>query len=369
MKLITKDQYAFPFVLDQLYTLQINSEYAELPHETVVKIIKSVLLTVALQSPVMIQFKIASFLQDIEWQWMTNRGALHKRIGKWLKDKHYFTMPDELSCAIGNLVRENIVKDQTYYFDFTKTFNWEHGDYGDYDSCFFKRTLGSRNVVPKYFADDPRVYAIRFYKPKARYGESKLRYTKGDTGYAGIARAWFAVENIKKGNKTEEEQVYFIFNGYGLTTNQIGSIFGTYLGLATNRIGMLNSGTFDGTTYVNEAAIAVGPSSIVGELRNYDLGLDGNKAHRSPKIDDEGRFDEQQLTCDVLPGLWSMKQEKRRIVSYLQELAKRSTQPKTTIKKRTALEELIAAQAEAMFGMPPEPDYRQFRIDIPEEYR
>ncbi|TFH24419.1 hypothetical protein E4G67_02005 [Candidatus Bathyarchaeota archaeon] len=131
MKIMKKEAHKVPFELDKLYEFYMNSEYAELSQDTIEKVLKATLTSVAISSKEFIPLKLASLVAEIDWQWMTNRGALHKRIGKWLKDKHNITIDETLSTARGNIVRESVVKEQTYYFDFVDKFQWEAGEFAD----------------------------------------------------------------------------------------------------------------------------------------------------------------------------------------------------------------------------------------------
>lgn len=324
MKIIKKEAHKVPFELDKLYEFYMNSEYAELSQDTIEKVLKATLTSVAISSKEFIPLKLASLVAEIDWQWMTNRGALHKRIGKWLKDKHNITIDETLSTAIGNIVRESVVKEQTYYFDFVDKFQWEAGEFADDESCFW---LSSRKAVRPAFEADPRIFAIRFFKKKK---QSVIKKTKGkdiyyadkEFYYQGIGRAWLAVEAVagksSGSDKNKEETLFVIFNGYGLTSGQIASIFANYTSLTTNRVGLLNNNSYDDEVYANEGGILVGDSGLVGQIRNYDLSIPtrhGHSVRGCGIIDIHGSMDKKQLEYDG-PGIWGLKRQHQSIMPY-----------------------------------------------------
>lgn len=296
-ELTTGEPTLITWDLNKLYTLEMNSECAELSEDVIERIMKCIITAVAVQGK-FVPLKIASLIQEIEWQWKSTRGSLPKRVGKWLKDNHDVTMPEELSTAIGNIVRESQVKDQTYYFDFVKKFDWEAGDFADTESCFWKG--GTRGDVLPAMQKDPRFYAMRFFKREKqralkREHSKTVFYVDGDYFHRGIGRIWVCADSIKHLKKSVP--LYITFNGYGLTTAQGTAVFASYKSLSTSRIGLLNNKQYDGDLYTNEGGVAVGESSAIAEIKNYDFGLDTNEflvKVEKKTIDTSGKLDKEQ---------------------------------------------------------------------------
>lgn len=265
------------FETDKRYTLILSSDEIELPHET--RGILEGLMTIQyyLDFPEAKKtFPMFEFIQSIEWRWLTNRGSLPKRIAKWYYDKYGKKLPDSISSAIGNIVRKKTVPNKKYHFDFTRDFTWEAGDFGDHESCFWE----SRSEIRDRMMDDPRFHAIRFFTEHKRENgliTSRLGcfHADKDTYWTGHSRAWFVRETITREvqKKVIEHTVYIVFNGYGMTTEQISSVFSSFLGVGYKVITVSNHKHLHKALYINDVGYLIGDKSILDQISDYDFSL------------------------------------------------------------------------------------------------
>src|SRR5574337_778366 len=126
------------FDVDQINNLLINSDELELPLTT--QGILEGLMAIQYNQDFpnsLSRFNIYAFIQTIEWRWLNHRGTLPKRISKWYYDTYHKKMSEKLASTIGNIVRKNTIPNKEYHFDFTKSFTWKDGDFGDAGSCFW----------------------------------------------------------------------------------------------------------------------------------------------------------------------------------------------------------------------------------------
>jgi len=272
-----------PFEFNKLYKLWINSEYILLNEDTINIIIKSIITEYILSGKGAKTIDVVSLLNDIEWQWMTNRGSLSKRIGKWLKQKYDIAITSELSTAIGNTARKFLLKDQTYYFDFADKVNWNAGEFGDHSSCFWYGTRVQHRTLQK-ISNDETMCAIRLFKQHSTASgylkvPDDVYYVDKEHYYKGISRAWMSID------KYQDSRVLTIFNGYGLTTVQIAALVSSFLGMSTQRLIINNNGDVEGDLYVNDFGVAIGDNSVIKKLVEYDVNLSGS-----------GRFYEKKTT-------------------------------------------------------------------------
>lgn len=139
---------------------------------------------------------------DWDWSWMIQkgefRGRLPKRIAGFYKRKYGIKLSSGTITYLGNIAKKYSHEAKTYTFDFTKSFDWMAGDFGDKDSCFW----GARNLAREVLMMNGAI-AIRFYS------------VNGD----GIARAWI-VENA---------ETIIVFNAYGLPCKTISYVLSTLL--------------------------------------------------------------------------------------------------------------------------------------------
>lgn len=169
--------------------------------------------------------------KDWSWHWMVDRGEyrgrLPRRIASFFKKQCNVTLTSGNIATLGNLARQHCHVRKQYTFDFTKSFDWCDGDFGDSGSCFWGAREPAREVLMCN-----GVIAIRFY-----------------TGSRGTARAW-----IK-----EEGECVVVFNAYGLPCREISYVLSTLLNKNTQKVRMSISGDPDELIWLNADAHIIGP--------------------------------------------------------------------------------------------------------------
>jgi hypothetical protein len=156
------------------------------------------------------------------------RGKFSKRVAQWLRKEHNCKLSVELKTEIGNLWQQNQVAPTTHYFDFTDSFNWQSGDFGDSGSCYWGSNADARPAL-----ENAGGLAIRFYDDA--------------TGEDGIGRAWII----------ERKFGIVVFNGYGdkdgedYSTLEVAKILAHAAGLSYKRIDLHNYGACSDTLYIN----------------------------------------------------------------------------------------------------------------------
>ena len=276
-------QYNLLFEINKLYELRINSEYSDLSNDIIAEITKTVITDFIFNSEDPFKsFPIYSFIGDVDWRWMSNRGALPKRISKWFKDNLNMYLTSDTLTSIGNIARKTILKDQIYYFDFTDEICWKQGNFGDHGSCFMRENPGETTPITKAMSEDERFFAIRLFRQhnhtliKQENSEEKnIYYSDNIHWYSGISRALICNDNVevlRKGVKIEYP-LFIVFNGYGLSTFQIAGVVTKFLGTSSKRIQIANNKKVTGGLYVNNHGIVVGAEDIISSIVSYDFGL------------------------------------------------------------------------------------------------
>lgn len=268
------------FTLDQLYHLTINSEYVALDGVTIREVMEAVRLDLAVQKSWQEKFLYHDLYRSIEWKWMSERGVLAKRIAKWYHDTYSLKLLPETSTAIGSIVRKTILKDQVYHFDFTQNFDWNSGGYGDSGSCFMSN--GHRSDILKSMRTDKRFHAVRFFdacesdeKINPVFG---LKYREEKILYKGHSRAWLVKDQVKVpvGGKDNivSDDIWIIFNGYGLGTKTISSVLSSAFGLAFHPVVVTNNKGIHGGLYLNDdKCYILGEHGVIKNIEHYDFGL------------------------------------------------------------------------------------------------
>ena len=134
------------------------------------------------------------------WEWIYTRGSyrgkLPNRIAGRIKSYYGLKLTPEQKSAVGNLARKHLLAQENYTIDFTDTFDWKSGDFGDRGSCFWGCNRSAKEVM-----ESEGVIAIRFYDA---------------LGYTGIGRAW--LYELSEG-------AWVLFNAYGLECPEAASVF------------------------------------------------------------------------------------------------------------------------------------------------
>lgn len=107
---------------------------------------------------------------NIAWSWRdASNTVLTKRLKKILSSYYQLKLDDNFYSVLGSYLKDYLLDNKTYYFDYTSQFDWVSGEFGDAGSCYFnnKASRGALQLMEKlkYF------HAIRFFKnipiPKA----------------------------------------------------------------------------------------------------------------------------------------------------------------------------------------------------------
>lgn len=244
---------------------------------------------------------IVALYLSTDWVWKTNLGSLPKRISKWYHTHHKDNLSETTLTQIGNLFRKETPKTQKYIFDITKTFDWKDGDFADGGSCFWGSNARARTKMQ----NTEGYYAIRLFKPsetphpvlktgnfstkdfqKLLKYENKHYPTKCMENerleyfntYMGYARAWLYTDvwEASVGNLTFKYPIVIIFNGYGVQTNLIASIFAEAMQLPVRRLTINNGGAFSGYLYVNDTGYVIGDPKVTDQVEVFDFDLKFN---------------------------------------------------------------------------------------------
>lgn len=181
-----------------------------------------------------------------EWRWLIQngeyRGTFPKRAAQYWFARHKIKCPPEFLSALGNVARANAIEALAYHFDFTKSIDWEAGDFGDRGSCYWGSNENAREMVEENGA------AIRFF----------------DANDDGIGRAWFAPYRSS----------LIVFNGYGFAgdpTFRIAQIVAAYLNAGYSRVRLLNNGSAYRLLYINGSRGYIVGTDRVSDTTFVDL--------------------------------------------------------------------------------------------------
>lgn len=192
---------------------------------------------------------------DWDWRWSVStgdyRGKFPKRLSQYYYKAFGLKAPEGFLVQVGNIARAHSEDRSAYYFDFTDSFDWHAGDFGDDGSCFWG---GGGNSYARVMLRDNGARAIRFY-------------SSADPAAAGVARAWIA--------PLEAEGLYIVFNGYGFpgyATLAIARVFAQFMERSYRRLNLVNIGDTSGTLWINSGmGYVVGHSAAIAEMDFYDL--------------------------------------------------------------------------------------------------
>lgn len=250
--------------LDKIVEFKLTSNNSPLGPETVDEIMKVSYEGFKSEKGIFEQFPFGKLDKDIEWKWQAERGSLPKRIESWFYKEYKIKLDPTITSNIGNIARAVIPKDQIYHFDFTKKLDWRKGDFGDPQSCFF--SSDGPGMSPKLMQESGRFYAIRFFKQIPQNSSVTLDvpryYEDEDAYYIGISRSWMG-DSPKK-----DSSMKVIFNGYGLTTQQISAIVSDYFDADYKKVYVSNT-----DLYINGDGYVIGDKEEVRRFGdNFNLG-------------------------------------------------------------------------------------------------
>lgn len=176
----------------------------------------------------LIYWDMPALPSDWAWVWKVGGkgeyvGTFPKRVAKYLYQKHGRKLSSTQLGELGTEVSTHCERNKSYTFDFTDSFDWDAGDFGDDGSCFWSCRTGAREMLEVNGAR-----AVRFY----------------DKDGEGYARAWVApVDNG-----------WIVFNGYGLESLQIARILSHYWGAYYKRAMLVNNSEDSGVLWINGGA-------------------------------------------------------------------------------------------------------------------
>ena len=232
-----------------------------------------------------------------DWIWVAKNGpyvgTFPKRYSNYVYKYCGIRMsPSDLS-NMGNMIAAHTSKTSEYIIDFTDSFDWEAGDFGDGGSCFWEHSRkGVRTAI--YNAGG---IAIRFWKQYKPFEEEACsdcaevkRYNRRSTsrcnkcfrkaysnklvkelskkygGMYGYARAWF----LPYIRNSQDRGV--VFNGYSsggahteIQTLGIVRVISHFLGLSYKKVDFYNSERDGGFVYINN-----GIGYLLGGASNID---------------------------------------------------------------------------------------------------
>lgn len=218
---------------------------------------------------------VHSLDKDIpEWAWDYRVGGkgefvgvIAKRAAKWCFQKHNIKLPAEAVSQIGNIGNQHCDKAQSYFFDWTKKFDWKKGDFGDEGSCFLRSQDGDDEAPQKPDAvkclEENGVWAMRFYTDDTfERGVGRMWVVDMDRWALCINGYWYADGDSQRNHGTEH-------------TLKLARILSQWLEhqyyhqcrvIAQTRAVWINSGGTEG------AGFAVGPQEITKDI--FDVRLD-----------------------------------------------------------------------------------------------
>ncbi len=196
---------------------------------------------------------------DWDWVWKVEdgdyRGTFPKRVGKYYYKQFQLKAPDSFLAHIGNIAREHSETEAHYDFEFVDDFNWQSGDFGDDDSCFW----GGRTQARKIMRENGTI-AIRFYQNDE-----------------GKARAWVYPQ--------EDDGTFIVFNGYGFLGNAtltIAKVMSQFFGLRYKQIRLTNWDVDDMMIWINS-----GIGYLIGTEKQVEAVTEHNFQWGAPGADEK----------------------------------------------------------------------------------
>lgn len=180
----------------------------------------------------------------VEWVWMNKNGTLPKRIARQLFKRRGCKLPDAIISEIGNITRRHTESAAAYTIDFTKTFDWDAGAFGETESCFWKLKHRAKDILVANGC-----MAVRIYHPDG----------------AGKARAWLS--SVPEG--------LVCWNGYGMEdspTLAIARVLSTYLNTTYKKVALRNNGERRGLVFINGGhGYLVGDGAVLNAVELIDF--------------------------------------------------------------------------------------------------
>ena len=241
-----------PFVFEVIHEVPVPAEISPQGQEDIIEVLGRYKIVVP---------------DDWTWKWMTKNGALTKRIEKEAKSQNR-PLPEKVNKLVGEIAQMHSLDDTIYYLRYTRNLDWEAGDYGDDQSCFFGGKIETFDIFRHH-----GVHAVQFFS------KTKDEFT-GEDGFTGIGRC-FGYEL--------EPNIHVLFNAYGrlfeeesstgrkdASVVRIANIVALQSGIGQYRkVTLLNDGAVEtGEVYINSASgYVVEPGSLIRNISAVDLHL------------------------------------------------------------------------------------------------
>jgi len=265
--------------LDEVIDFTIPVSSSELPTEDKTQIMAMILKHWISHNSVFSYFPGEELL-SLDWTWLdSEKRTLNQRLVYVLK-KHKATMTPAFYGKMGNKIRETIPAAPNYIFDYTRTFDWKSGQFGDGRSCFMNG--GARTGVLKEMNLNGSFYAMRFYQRTPVVNRNNMinlantipKYVVGDKKYFGRARTFIHYREltVRRGSKLVQEPVYFMFNSYGKESlREMAAVFAAYVGASFRSVILQNIGKACGGLYLNSGSMIIGSAKVIQNIDKFDF--------------------------------------------------------------------------------------------------
>lgn len=203
-----------------------------------------------------------------DWVWLRNyvpkdksdpiRGYFAKRVEKYYRSLDFKGLPDSFKTRIGTLVDDFVSKSGSHIIQLTDNLDWNAGDFGDTDSCFWGGRKKARQLLK-------------------HIGALALQSFDINDPTSGRGRCWVIPDFPERGT-------YCLFNGYGYGDGTdalriLAKVFAKQAGMEQKKVVLTNKGEYNGTLWINHRdgvsrGIIVAPHNIISNIvegETYDF--------------------------------------------------------------------------------------------------
>jgi hypothetical protein len=104
--------------------------------------------------------------EELEFVWKTDRGTIGKRIASHIYNTFHRSLDSVHISNIGNIAKTHCPENSVEIIDFTKTFDWRPGKFGDRGSCFWSERPDALPTLEYHGAYAMRAFALIGVKSK-----------------------------------------------------------------------------------------------------------------------------------------------------------------------------------------------------------
>lgn len=199
-----------------------------------------------------VEVSMRRFAESDSLELVNKQGRLLKRFAKFFKQENGFPLTDSIMGIMGDRLQYHVSQEtKTFYVDFTDSIDWEDGQFGHSDSCWW----GCYNdSVPAF--ENAGGWGIRFYANENQEDSN------------GIGRTWIYPKN----------GVLLGFNSYGVERPKVSKVIKSIykehgIVLHYKAINLSNSFNSD-IPYINSGTgFVLYPEGVEPE-ESYDLGIE-----------------------------------------------------------------------------------------------